>query len=454
MAAVVGVVASVLLVLSLFDTLTRLRSIEMRTAIEEFLADQPGSGLGLDADSVAELLRGLVFLNGAVAAVAAVLAVYVAQRHRVARIGFTVAAGVLLLTSPVTGGALALLVAFAAMLLWGRPARDWFAGRRPEPAGGEGASRAGVRQEPWPPPREPSREQWPPPREPSREQWPPPPRPEPSAPAHDPASGSRERPAAAAYPFGQRPGTVSAPAGSAPAGSAPDGSAPGWSPPAANPPASTGAHAAAWPATAADPTRRPASVLAAAVLTFVSAGLVLLVFALMVAGMLLAKDTVLDTIERTPELSGTDLSARDLLSVLWVMSAVCIFWCLAAMALGVLLLQRVRWARALLLVSAVTAAILGILGFPLGLVVTLAAGATAWLLLRPATNAWLAADGADWPGGPPYPPGSGGTRPPTGTPWSGQRPADPPGRPPHGDAEGPAPDQQPTARPDGKPPVW
>ncbi|MGI8900798.1 MAG: hypothetical protein ACR2HA_07670, partial [Nocardioides sp.] len=133
MAAGVGVVSSVLLVFSLFDALTRIRSVEMRTSIAEFLAQPPGNGLGLTPGGVVEVLRGLVFLNGALAATAAVLAVYVFQRHHGARIGFSIAAGGLLVTSPVTGGALAILVAFAATMMWGRPARDWFAGREPQP---------------------------------------------------------------------------------------------------------------------------------------------------------------------------------------------------------------------------------------------------------------------------------------------------------------------------------
>ena len=106
----------------------------MREAVDEFLAEPPGDGLGVSTAWVLDVLHGLVLFNGALAAAAAVLAVYVFQRHRAARIGFSVAAGLLLLTSPFSGGAMAMILAFAAVMLWSRPARDWFAGREPAPA--------------------------------------------------------------------------------------------------------------------------------------------------------------------------------------------------------------------------------------------------------------------------------------------------------------------------------
>lgn len=140
-AGVLGVVGSVLLVLSLFDAVQRVRSVEMRSAVEEFLSEPPGNGLGVSAGWVLEVLHGMVLVNGALAAVTAVLAVYVIQRHHGARIGFSIAAALLLLTAPLSGGVMAMLVAFAATMLWGQPARDWFAGREPAPAAA--SSRAG-----------------------------------------------------------------------------------------------------------------------------------------------------------------------------------------------------------------------------------------------------------------------------------------------------------------------
>ena len=102
--------------------------------LRQLVTEPPGNGLGVSAGWVLEVLHGMVLLNGALAAVTAVLAVYVIQRHHAARIGFSVAAALMLLTAPLSGGVMAMLVAFAATMLWGQPARDWFAGREPAPA--------------------------------------------------------------------------------------------------------------------------------------------------------------------------------------------------------------------------------------------------------------------------------------------------------------------------------
>jgi hypothetical protein len=73
-AGVMGVVGSALIVLSLFDALQRIRSVEMREAVDRFLAEPPGDGLGVTTAEALDLLHGLVLFNGALAATAAVLA--------------------------------------------------------------------------------------------------------------------------------------------------------------------------------------------------------------------------------------------------------------------------------------------------------------------------------------------------------------------------------------------
>ena len=200
-AAVLGLAGCVLLVISLFDAMATLRSIEMREAIEQFLTDPLGRGMGIDAAWVTSALHGLVLVNGALAAVAGVLAVFVLQRHQGARIGFSVAAALLLFTAPLSGGLVAIAVAFAATLLWGRPARDWFAGRQPAPA-------TPVEQptRPTPPP-----SAGPPP----DAGWAPPspeaPAPSAARPSGDDRPGEESQPAPAAYPFGQQRPSTSAP---------------------------------------------------------------------------------------------------------------------------------------------------------------------------------------------------------------------------------------------------
>lgn len=123
-------------VLSMWDTVTRLRSIETRATIERILGD-----LGLDSSlSVEEGIRtahGLATLAalGAVAAIA--LGWQALQRSRVARVGLSVLAVPLFLSGLVTSGFASALVAAATAVLWLSPSREWFAGK-PIPAPGSG----------------------------------------------------------------------------------------------------------------------------------------------------------------------------------------------------------------------------------------------------------------------------------------------------------------------------
>jgi len=134
MAGWIAAAGSALLVLTVLDAMSRLRSVEMRDSIDEFLARPPGNGLGLESGQVVELLRWMMMFSGAASAAATVLAIYVLQGHRAARIGFTVLAVLIVLTSPVSGGVLPMMIAFAAVMLWTRPARDWFSGTVSTPA--------------------------------------------------------------------------------------------------------------------------------------------------------------------------------------------------------------------------------------------------------------------------------------------------------------------------------
>jgi hypothetical protein len=139
MAGWIAVIGSVLMVMTLFDSVSKLRTVEFRDSIDEFLSTPPGSGLGLEIAQVQEILRVLMLLSGAAAAAAMVFAIYVLQRHNAARIGFTVAAVAIMVTAPVSGGFLPVMIAFSAIMLWTKPARDWFAGR-PASAGKERGS--------------------------------------------------------------------------------------------------------------------------------------------------------------------------------------------------------------------------------------------------------------------------------------------------------------------------
>src|ERR1700712_5126151 len=77
---------SVFLVLSVFDTITSLHSVEMRDEITKVLSSGTGSGLGLSVSDALSLMRVGLMVAGACAAAAAVLGVYVFQRNRAARL--------------------------------------------------------------------------------------------------------------------------------------------------------------------------------------------------------------------------------------------------------------------------------------------------------------------------------------------------------------------------------
>ncbi len=413
-AGVMGVVGSALVVLSLFDALQRLRSVETREAVDSFLAEPPGDGLGVSTGWVLDAMHVVVLFSGALAAVAAVLAVYVFQRHRGARIGFSVAAALLLLTSPLSGGALAMVVAFAAAMLWSRPARDWFAGREPAPAlvtSGDRPGGEGGRPDPWQAPGPGSG--------PGSEHQPPPtPAPTPPPPGSGdarPASGG-DRPAAASYPFGNRPD-------------------PHWAPPAFDQQPSAPTWAAG---TYRDPDRRPGSVAIAAALTWFFAGVAAIMFVLVVLMLMFAQDALVEAMRADARFDDLNVSVDDLLAAVWVVSAVAVFWSVAALALAFLAFRRLGWARVLLAVSAGMTCLVSLIAFPAGLLMLLPAGAVLVLLFTGGANDWYARRSRPTP--PPNGPYGGGG---PGAPSTQQPPA---GRPP-------AQQQPPTGRP-GKPPVW
>jgi hypothetical protein len=104
MAGWTAAVASALTVLTLFDSVSRLHTVEYREGIEDLLATPPYDGLGVELAQVVEMMRGAMFVSAAVAAATVILAIYVLKRHNAARIGITVAAVLLVLTAPFGGG--------------------------------------------------------------------------------------------------------------------------------------------------------------------------------------------------------------------------------------------------------------------------------------------------------------------------------------------------------------
>ncbi len=415
MAAVMSVVACLLLVVGLFDTLQRLRTPDARSAIDDFLTRPPGDSLGVTVDQVTELARVLALVSGALAATALVFAVYVLQRHRVARIGFTVTAGLLLLTIPVAG-AMPFLVAAAAGLMWSRPARDWYAGRTPAQADAARPDRDGppTRETPAPWLPQPPSVQRPPVQPPAEVAGEPAP---PTWPVGTP--GAPTTPPPAAYPFGSPPPAETPvtypPPGPPPGPSygqaptpAPYGAPapygqPGAYPPAYGTPPAPAPYGA--PVVTGKADRRPATVTVAALLTWVGAGAVA---AGMVAFMVLLAtdgDLFIREFDKAAQGSRISLDRQQVLAVGWAFAAMVALWAVAAAVLAVMAFRRSQAGRIGLVVSAsatVLASLLMILSV-VAVVPLILAAATITLLFSGGANDWFARRLPRRPGPPSYP---------------------------------------------------
>jgi len=148
--------------------------------------------------------------------------------------------------------------------------------------------------------------------------------------------------------------------------------------------------------------RRPTTVTVAAWLTWVFAGSMALFFGLVVLVMLAAQDQLLEAIQRDPTVAARGWSSVQILSFIWVVSALAIAWSLAAMALAVLAFRRVNAGRIGLVISAATAGLLCVFVPPLW-GHAIAGFATVALLFAGGANRWY-----DEPAGrmppPPAPP--------------------------------------------------
>lgn len=357
---------SALVVLSLFEQMAGLNSLETRESVEQFLADVPGTGL--DVSGALDLLRAMMLVSGGCAAAAVVLGVHVLRRSNGARVALSVLAVPLFVTGLLTGGVLSSVVAGAVVLLWLEPSRDWFAGRpareleprqRPESRDDAAASA----------------------REDAR-----------SAPADGPAWTPRPHPGFGAAPGSGTSGSSQAPtpehAGVPTGAPVPPGAPPPHGEPAPYaPPVTYGAppHPA--------PARRPAAVLWACVLTWVCSGLAAAMMGLVAVVVAAAPDLVFDQLQQqNPELAGSTTQAS-LASAAYVVGGVTVVWSAVACVLAVLVFRRRPWARVALVGCATGAGAVLVLGVVSSFVLVLplaACVATVVLLMRPDVRRWSA----------------------------------------------------------------
>lgn len=370
---------SVLLLLTVFDAFTSLRSVEMRAEVTELLTSPTGRGLGLDVSEALSLMRGGLMVAGASAAAAAVLGVYALQRHRAARLALSVLAVPILLTAPLTGGLVGALVVGATAMLWSGPARDWFAGRPVR----EPAERPAAPRRPLDRPQSSQDPQSPQDRQPpASSQYPTAPAGRDDTPAVQVSTAGASTAPAATSGFGeraveQRPeieqnDTLTSPTG---------------------------------PRTGSTPMDGPAvprTVKAACVLTWVFSGVVALLYAGMLVALAAAQDRIVDYITRTPEWQRANLDSGTLLPVLWLGILMFLGWAVGACVLAWFTWRRHNWARWLLVASAGTTVLVALFAFPFGLVHQLAAVAVIVCLVSASAKQWFGSV-AGPQGGPPGP---------------------------------------------------
>ncbi len=357
-------IAAFMLVISVFDSMANLKSVDMRAEITRAVTSGSAKGLGLSVEEATEVLRWCLFVAGFAGVAAAILGIYVLQRNKSARIGLTVAAVPIVLTAPLAGSFPGMFIAAGTAILWTRPARDWFAGRQPTARKRPETASAAVQEFPrFPqnaPPQPPSAQ--PPSAQPPGAQYPPPQYPAPQVPGDQPPP---------TIGWGQVP----PPGPPAPFPPAPNPY--GYYPPAPRydgPPLPTG--------------DRPREVRIAVIVTWVFAAITALGNLAVLAVVAVDSQGLVDRIKDSPGWNSS--YDEDLLVTATVAgSIVFVVWCVAAATLAFLVWRRVRWAWVLLLVSSGMAALFSILAFPFSLLHLVAIAVVFGMLLNRRSRDWF-----------------------------------------------------------------
>jgi len=333
-------VASVMLVVSVFDAMARLHSVDTRDSLTRALGAGSAKDLGISLTDALGVMRAALFVAGVGAVVTGILGVFVLQRHTTARIVLTVAAVPVVLTAPFSGGVLGLLIGAATALLWSRPARDWFAGRAP-------------------------------------------------------ARPAAQRVAPSAVQRPVRPPLVGRPPDSGGGPSPTPRGVPGWGGPARVDPSF-----APLPYAAPRSAEVPVQVRVACVLTWVLSTLTALMYVVVLAALLADRARVLRLLHDNPALRDRSIGDHELTAVVVTASVVIVLWCLAACAMAVFAWRRHAWAWVLLMVSIGATVAVGLVSLPYSLLHLAAAVVALRLLLLRPTRAWFRGAGQP-PAGPP-----------------------------------------------------
>jgi hypothetical protein len=138
--------------LTAFERVSTLGSLETQQSIRDVLAESPFSSLGLDMESATQLLRIGALVAAAGACATAILGWYVRKPDRSARLGLSIFAVPVFLSGLSVGGLAGSFVAAGTAMLWLAPGREWFATGRwtppTPPAEAEKRSAATARRTP------------------------------------------------------------------------------------------------------------------------------------------------------------------------------------------------------------------------------------------------------------------------------------------------------------------
>lgn len=334
------VLGSLLTVVTAWDQISGLRSLDTRERVEEVLAEPPLAGSGIGLDNILDLMHVMALVTGAMAAAAVILGWHVLQRNKQARLALTVIAAPLFFAGMFGGGFWSTLSAVAVVLLWMSPTRDWFDGVSPTKREALGSG------------------------DPDQESYVAPTPPE--APAASTASTSPADSTAGPARLSQQ-----------------------------QPPPWTGAIAQT---TKPAPKRRPGAVMAAAVLTWIGSGFTALMMLASAVTATANPDLILDQVRKQAESDPqmrevAELYTTDIIvASVWVMAVLVALVCVAAGVFAAFAIRRHSWARVALMISAGISALsllLFALAFPPAVVLFGAAVATFSFLLRPEVAAWF-----------------------------------------------------------------
>lgn len=356
LAGSVVIFASVLVVLSVWEHVSNLRSLESREAIERFLASPTGSGTGLDVEGVIRLSQTISMVAAGCATATAALGWYVMRRDKTARLVLSVLAVPLFLSGLTLADSrfASSFVAAGAAMLWIWPAREWFdTGQWTPPPSRKSRAVEEERRTPWPPARStpPSRDLPPPGRG--------------AGPPTGPATG----PAGQVTPY----------AGSTVATS---DDRPG--------------HPHPW---GAIPRERPRAIVSAVAITTTLSVLVALFAVLSMVLVGTSPELLMEEVERQqPELLDAGLTVEQVRTSAYVGGALCLVLCAIALTFAAFVALGREWARRGLMLTAafcagacLLAALTSLVAVPL--VPGAAAIATVVLLARPESRAWCRSGG-------------------------------------------------------------